>query len=95
MDSAEFTEWQAYYQLEPFGELVADERLGALAALTANIQRNPDVKPDPWCADDFITWRDTGAKPEPEPVLLDDPVAQSNLIRAAMFGIAPSEIISC
>lgn len=89
MDSAEFTEWQAYYQLEPFGELVADERHGSLAALMANINRNPEVKPEPWFGDDFITWRDTGATADPEPILLEDPAAQANLIRAAMFGMPP------
>lgn len=91
MDSAEFTEWQAYYQLEPFGELVADERHGSAAALLANINRNPEAKAEPWRADDFIHWRDTGVKAEPEPIQLDDPVDQSNLIRAAMFGLPPRQ----
>lgn len=94
MDSAEFTEWQAYYQLEPFGELVADERHGSAAALLANINRNPEARAEPWRSDDFITWRDTGAKAEPEPVLLDDPVDQSNLIRATMFGLPPRHATS-
>jgi hypothetical protein len=89
MTSMEFTEWQAFYQLEPFGELVADERHGAGMALLANINRNSDTRPQPWHAEDFITWRDAGAKPEPEAMLLDDPVDQSNLIRAAMFGLPP------
>ncbi len=90
ISSAEFTEWQAFYQLEPFGDLVADQRHGVATALQANLHRNSDTRPEPYVADDFIHWRDTGrVREEVEPILLDDPVAQSNLIRAAMFGLPP------
>lgn len=37
--SAEFTDWLAYYQLEPFGEERADLRHAVLCALVANIFR--------------------------------------------------------
>jgi hypothetical protein len=33
IDSAEFTEWLAYYQLEPFGEKREDHRAGTIAAM--------------------------------------------------------------
>lgn len=90
MTSAEFTEWQAYYNLEPFGELVADQRHGVATSLLANLNRDSKARPKPYTADDFIHWRDTGNEPvEAEPVLLDDPVAQSNLMRASMFGLPP------
>lgn len=80
----------AYYEIEPFGELIADMRHGGGMALMANINRDSTARAEPYRADDFIYWRDTGQREEEEaPVLLDDPVAQSNLMRAAMFGRAP------
>jgi hypothetical protein len=36
MDSAELTEWQAYYGLEPFGQERADLRAGIISATVAN-----------------------------------------------------------
>lgn len=79
----------AFYDLEPFGDVVADLRAGSVAAVIANVNRNAEKREQPFTADDFIFWRDTGARPaEDEPVLLEDPVAQSNLLRAALFGKA-------
>jgi hypothetical protein len=90
ISSAEFTEWMAYYQLEPFGDTVADLRHGTACALLANVNRDPKTHSEPFKADDFIYW--SSAVPEPEEaLLLADPVAQSNLIRAAIFGIAPAQ----
>lgn len=34
-------EWEAYFKLEPLGEQRADMRMARLAALLANIHRNP------------------------------------------------------
>lgn len=80
----------AYYTLEPFGEMIADMRHGGAVALLANINRDSKDRPEPYRADDFIYWRDTGQQAgEAVPVLLDDPVAHSNLMRAAMFKRAP------
>lgn len=79
-----------FYQIEPFGDLVADERHGSAASLLANLNRDPKTRPEPYTPEDFIYWRATGQTvEEAEPTLLDDPVAQSNLIRAAMFGLPP------
>ncbi len=88
ISSAEFTEWMAYYQLEPFGEQIADMRHGIACALLANVNRNADNKPEPYKPNDFVSWTKKETS-EPEPVQLADPVAQSDLIRAAVFGIAP------
>jgi hypothetical protein len=88
--SAEFTEWQAFYELEPFGDLVADQRHGVAVAALANINRISEHRPEAYVAEDFIHWRDTGAREaDAEPTLIDDPIAHSNLIRAAMFGLPP------
>jgi hypothetical protein len=68
-------------------------RHGTAAALLANINRSGKDRPEPFHAADFISWGDLGrteaAEEEEEPTLLEDPVAQSNLIRAAMFGLPP------
>lgn len=93
IDSAEFTEWMAYYQLEPFGETVADIRHGIATSLLANINRDEKTKPQPFIPDDFIPWNsenDDRGDDQGDGVLLDDPVAQANLIRAAIFGVPPS-----
>lgn len=90
ISSAEFTEWMGYYELEPFGDLIADQRHGVATALLANVNRNAELHPKPFRPDAFIQWRDTGQMEEEEPELLDDPVAQSNLIRASLFGKAPN-----
>jgi len=80
----------AFYQIEPFGDLVADERHGSAAALLANLNRDSKIRPEPYKPEDFIHWRATSqVEEEAEPTLLEDPVAQSNLIRAAMFGLPP------
>jgi hypothetical protein len=39
VDSAEFSRWQAYYKVEPFGEERADMRSAVIASTLANIHR--------------------------------------------------------
>lgn len=88
ISSSEFTEWQAYYQMEPFGEAVADLRHGVATALQANVHYGSESKR--FQADDFINWRPADAAgDDAEPILLADPAAQGQLMRAAMFGKAP------
>jgi hypothetical protein len=79
----------AYYQLEPFGDHIADLRHGTACALLANVNRHAESRPEPYRPDDFIYWAPGETEPDPEPVALLDPVAQSNLLRAALFGLAP------
>jgi hypothetical protein len=84
IDSAELTEWHAYYQLEPFGSLVEDERHGVAVAALANINRDSKSRPEPYKSSDFIGWRkfdQLSNKPE----LLADPQAQSELIMQKIF----------
>lgn len=93
IDSAELTEWQAYYQLEPFGSLVDDERHGVAVSTLANINRDSKTRPDPYKPSDFIGWRslekvegvDKAEKVEKRPILLLDPEAQSELIMRKIF----------
>ena len=47
IDSAEFSEWMAYYSLEPFGERLADARCGIVASTIANsMTSGKRYKPD-------------------------------------------------
>jgi hypothetical protein len=45
LDSAELTEWMAFYQLEPFGDLMADRRHGIATSVLANVNRDAKAKP--------------------------------------------------
>ncbi len=44
LGSDEFTEWVAYSQLEPFGDLRGDYRSGVVAATLANVHRTKDAR---------------------------------------------------
>ena len=90
IDSAELTEWQAYYALEPFGELVADQRHGIATAVLANVNRDPKRRPQPYQAADFIHWHPSHREvlPDvawPDGIAADDLEAQSRLIKRALF----------
>ena len=76
--------------MEPFGEHIADLRHGTATALLANVNRDKKIRPEPYKADDFIWWASNEVIDE-APIELADPVAHSNLIRAALFGIAPKQ----
>lgn len=90
ISSSEFTEWQAYYQLEPFGDIIADLRHGVATSTAANANRNKEARSEPFKPQDFIYWgAERQVQQDEEPVLLADPKAQSDLIRAAIFGKPP------
>ena len=92
MDSAEFTEWQAMNSIEPIGGAVVDRRHGDMMALLANAHfGSPDKH---YTADDFMLGNADLVKVDDEDDLefIDDPIAQSNLIRAAIFGIVPKTL---
>jgi hypothetical protein len=52
--SAEFSEWMAYAELEPFGPIREDERAGVVAAVTANVYRDAKRRREPFEAVDFF-----------------------------------------
>lgn len=72
IDSPEFSEWMAYAEIEPFGPIREDLRAGQVAALIANVNRDPKTKPDAYTAEDFFPppWVDVQAAEvaAPEPV---------------------------
>ncbi|TGP43471.1 hypothetical protein EN871_16825 [bacterium M00.F.Ca.ET.228.01.1.1] len=87
VSSAEFADWLAYHQIEPFGEQMADLRAGAITAAIYNVNRDTKRRPEPFGPSDVIPWIDgLSTRLEPEPVLLDDPVAQTAMLRASIFG---------
>jgi len=52
--SDELTEWMAFYQLEPFGEMRADLRSGVVAATFANAHRTKDARA--FTPEDFMPY---------------------------------------
>lgn len=51
---AEFTEWQAFYAIEPFGHARSDIQTALLASLVANAHRDTKKRPRPYGIRDFI-----------------------------------------
>ena len=54
-----------YDQIEPFGEMRSELRNGILCALIANIKRDPDARPEPFRAVDYMSYVD---QPEEKPL---------------------------
>lgn len=52
VDSAELTEWQAYYGLEPWGEPKEDIKTGIIASTITNVNRGKNTKA--FSHEDFI-----------------------------------------
>jgi hypothetical protein len=82
--SAELNEWRAFYSLEPFGDLIADQRHGIAQSLSANLQRDAKRTPQPYTPEDFIPWHETHRKADKatQGKLLSNPKAQSSLIKS-------------
>lgn len=81
--SLELTEWRAFYDLEPFGDLVADQRHGIAQSLAANLQRDSKRRPEPYVPEDFIPWNEKHREPaNPDGKLMSDPEAQAALIKS-------------
>lgn len=48
MSSTEFTEWQAFAEIEPFGSIRDDQHFGTVVATLANIYRKKGAKRIQW-----------------------------------------------
>lgn len=91
--SAEITEMMAYERLEPFGPMALQHAAGQIAAVVANVNRNPEEHPEPFRAADFMPalrramdgYPDV-LQPEPMPLTPDQLSAK---LDAVMFGRAP------
>ncbi len=79
MSSAEFAEWMAYYAIEPFGEERADLRMGVLASLIANINRDPKKQREPFTPSDFMPRFEV--EPQPKRVGWQEMLAKMKAIK--------------
>ena len=66
ISSQQLSEWMAFGQLEPFGEERADLRMGILAALIANVNRDPKKTPQPFTPQDFMPNFDDSLREKPK-----------------------------
>lgn len=83
VDSAELTEWQAFERIEPFGGLHDELMAGQIAAVTANVHRDPKKSQAFEPADFGPGLR--RIKADAEPALLADPEAHSDLLMRKLF----------
>ena len=56
MPHDEYVSWQHYYAVEPWGSHIDDMRAGQIAAVVANVNRDPRSQPEPYGPLDFATW---------------------------------------
>jgi hypothetical protein len=66
MPHAEYLEWQEFYSVEPFGLTVQDGFHAHQMALLANVNRNKEVRPEPFVISDFLMFQDQEAEKTPE-----------------------------
>ncbi|TGN96125.1 phage tail assembly protein T [Burkholderia sp. USMB20] len=85
VDSAEFAEWMAYAQIERFGPVMDDLRLGSIASAIYNVNRNTKERGDPFGPSDVFGWMENAGKAD-EPVLLASDAEQTALMKATLFG---------
>lgn len=64
--SAEFAQWIAYWEIEPWGDVRGDVQAATLAALIANANRDPSRRPQPFRPSDFVIdyWQAASQPPE-------------------------------
>lgn len=60
MSARELKEWWLYAQLDPFDDLRADYRAASIAAVIANVNRDPKTRPEPYTYDDMRIKYETG-----------------------------------
>jgi len=85
IDAHELTEWIAYDLIDPFGEARADYRSAIIAAQVVNHSFSPPqtrALPSDFCP------RFERKPADDEPILLDDPQAQSDLIDERLYARA-------
>lgn len=64
MSASEFAEWQAYARIDPFGEEREDQRAGVIAAVIANVHRDPKKRKDPFDWEWFLRPKDKPKEPQ-------------------------------
>lgn len=66
ISSREFSEWMAYYRLEPRGESRDDDRIALLTSTLVNMQRDAKKRPNPYPVSDFRLKYKSNRKPKPD-----------------------------
>lgn len=84
ISSAEFAEWMAYAQLEPFGQGREDTRAGVIASLIANANRDTDKRSTPFGPEDFFPNLGEGAAPAQQEQTPEEQLAIMQMITDAM-----------
>ena len=75
----QLAEWMAYARLEPFGEERADLRMAILAALIANVNRDPKKKSSPYEVSDFMPKFE-----KPESISKEDAIMAIDVMMTAL-----------
>lgn len=84
ISSAEFAEWVAFAQLEPFGSSREDARAGVVAALIANANRDTEKRSTPFEPADFFSTLGEGAAPAQQEQTPEEQLAIMQKITDAM-----------
>lgn len=69
MPYEELQKWSDYYALEPFGEIRADLRAGAICATFANANRDPKKRAESYVPSDFMPYLKQQADEEPKDIV--------------------------
>jgi hypothetical protein len=89
VDSAEFADWIAHRSIRRWGSDFEELRAGQVAATILNVNRDSKKRPRPYGAEDAFFWM---KNPDEKPAIEIDakgefnPKAQTNLLRAKLFG---------
>lgn len=84
ISSAEFAEWVAFAQLEPFGSSREDTRAGVVAALIANVNRDAEKRATPFEPADFFSNLGEGAVLSQQEQTPEEQLAIMQMITEAM-----------
>ena len=81
ISSYEFSEWCAYYQIEPFGAHLQNQYIAGIQAAIYNVNRDPKRRSRPFSADEFlIRFVSPEDKPDPFAVLKAWALAQPDAV---------------
>jgi hypothetical protein len=83
MSHTEYMDWCDYYRTEPWGSHYDDLRSGQVAAVIANVNRDPRRTRNPFLPLDFAPWNAAAIRDREEadrPVVIRDPDAASAAI---------------
>jgi hypothetical protein len=89
--SREFSEWMAYFRLEPFGAEREDMRAGIIAATIANANRDPKKRPKPFTPGDFMLKFGEEYR-EPEVLSPEETLKRVIQLHEAMGGVVSPEL---